>query len=534
MSQDIATKNNEKEERIKELYEKYYQQFVDNFGAEKFKNLPLKAIQSLKDDALEYAKNQAEYEIETTIDNFYYDEPDQYDNEQEPYYDDFPEETKVVSLHEKFSVLFNSISYYNQIPGQMFFYSLMSIILKHKVFYNPAGKLQTIHVHSFFIQDTGSGKDMALDFLIDIIKAYNLKIAAYNMNNSTDYNIIKYHRLTGTDSVESFFTRPQFRKGKIQLELEHTKGLLEDNDLIFSNECSFLFTEKQGEKQVKREYLLTALEGKEIPKSLVSWEGTTIVTKPDFVFIGTSRPFGNMKQHIANSGFQQRGLNYFRELDYEMREKMFSKTADGFSATSPEFKNMFEDFVNELVKIRIASDVLDIDWNLQPHHSNIVKEEILKLLKEVDNELTDFEQKQILNGFISRYHDLIMKMSMINAIIESATKIRLCNIYLALDMIKECNKSLFTWAEDNIKKDFSEVKEENNYLMTLKKIFYESKEEELLLKYVAEEFSARHNKSEPSAYRILKKFYSGKNSILEITEVLESNAKKLKFRRAKK
>jgi len=366
-------------------------------------------------------------------------------------------------IEKKWMELYGCRSFDNELPGKIFFRILISLGMKNKkIFF--ASKTIDMRNHFFWIQDTGSGKDQGMDFFMEMIERINKE---YKRRTGVP-SFIRSYEINGSETPEVFldhFKTKTGSKGKeMDTDADPIPGILSRYDLIISRECSFLFREQNREKQSKAEYLLTAMEGRPLTKSLIKWEGNTSTTICNACIIGMTRPIANMKSHIVWSGLQQRAFNYARSLSKTDRMKMFDEVLreDPDEALS-DFDSKCKNLAKKIVKLFLwwnKNDIYIKNEDIKKIYK--IRKAVIFDLQEKISELPSAEHRDIMQGFVSRMIDKMIVLGYQNAIIRKSKVVEAMDIEISIeDFIYPMFESLIEWVEVKIessKKESSSVK----------------------------------------------------------------------------
>jgi hypothetical protein len=430
------------------------------------------------------------------------------------------EEKFTQTLNKKWMELFNKRSYCNTVPGKIIFRILLSTALKNKTFIGFNGKILSPAMHLFVIQSAGSGKDQAMDFLEIIVDEINKQNILKHQKP-----MIKLYNFLGNESTESLldsFGNCRNNKGNLIPGCDYNNtipGVLSENDIIISRECSFLFREQNKEKQMKREILLTAMEGRTIPKKLLKWEGHQTNTKSNFCFIGCSRPIENMKQHIVSSGLQQRAFNYCRDVDSKLRKEMLKqmiKNGDiGNSETTRSFNRDVITFANEFIDLVEWAQATEFKIQDDEEVKKIIYTNLIQFYDNIVNTIRSREHKLILESFVARFKDLILILAYQNAILQRRVVVTKTDVQSGITAIKQTFDELKLWVEDTIE----ESKEEKYKYFTIKNNLTSILKNGALKKRDVVKHLMRLGKhSEVYCYKLIQQNLSGDNSLLITTD----------------
>lgn len=399
--------------------------------------------------------------------------------------------------------------------------------------------LKVVHNHNFFLANGilthNSGKDQAIDFFLRFIDRMNTCIGERKLALKP----FRYAQLSGSESMEVLLDHyPKKAKGDgDDTEGGIINGILSSRDLIVARECSYLFKDVQGEKVQKRELFLQALESKPIEKTLVKWNGNWTTTKTNLAFIGTSRPFHNMKSHIAESGFQQRCLNYCANISIDRIKKMVYKSTNSKLRNDEEkqrLETMIKDIANRFVDIRA--------W-LQTHTLNIEPKDIITItnltgswlidkLENIEKDIPSKEHENILSSFVSRFSHHLLVLSYHNAASEKRNNIALKDFYLALALLNELYITFSDWMYEYIPEDKTLTAKESQQVRIIKQhfIIHDPEDKGIEREKLAKSLSAPLRLSESYILKLLSRFARAKSGIL----YYENNKLKLQHTTNKK
>jgi len=426
----------------------------------------------------------------------------------------FNEQKKTVELSKaktNISIFKHAFSFWsvdNEIVAEAMLFSLLGTIAKkEKIKIKIKDNDEYPILHLFWIQDSATGKDKAMDFLLEIIKRYNQEIEKHE--ETKDLKPIKVFELSGTETLESFLDsyatdntgRPILTEkikrddGTIEIvDAKPTPGIFSSHDLIISRECSFLFKERSYfGKQTKSEVFLQVLEGRPVVKTLSSWrtKNKQYDTKTYFdgTFIGITRPFDKMKSHIAYSGLQQRAINITRRISIEQRNDMMNKIS--------QLTNLNQQTI-ELKKIRIKQ-IIDMLMKFSllmkkriPYISEKDDIKIKKILRKFNDGKIKFiydtyndvtEMRNILLSFIGRFSRHIDIIAFFHALLRVSKTVDALDYEYAIEFIDKTFSLLVEWLDSSIDLDerliLNEKKQKRIVYETLKSLLEEEEYKKL-------------------------------------------------------
>lgn len=393
---------------------------------------------------------------------------------------------KKSTLSEKFTTnkkeflrLFGCYSVGNELMGEMLYHCLLGLICK----INDA-KITTVNnkkvdavSHLITIQDTGSGKDQAMDFFVMLVNKINNLIKEHNLKSSKKFKHIRFYEISGSETPEALLDSYEISeknhyklKDKQGQEIKATPGILSSHDLIIARECSFLFSDKSSGPQSKKEIFLQALEGRVYNKALSGWRKDNKLFKTETLFrgvlIGTSRPVFNMKAHLAYSGLQQRALNLCREIDRDICKEMNQKLRLLRRRMPEEKEQILRDTDKlclgffKLLKFLNENDITTPRQYIIPI-SDVIGDNMEILNEEIFTEFVNKEQRGILRGFVMRFHHHVDILAFQNALSRSSKEISIEDVQNALSLLKRSYELLKIWVSENIQMDWMQHQREN-------------------------------------------------------------------------
>lgn len=434
---------------------------------------------------------------------------------------------------EKFIELFSQYSVHNRDVAEMYYHAFLGLIcrLNGKQIRTINNKLIWAIVHCFTVQDSGSGKDQGIDFVVDLAHRMNLQIAKHNKKAAEDQKIrnIRIMEISGSETMESYLdTFPVDDNGRTQLRVSEqdellgrrimvdadpVHGIFGNHDLIISRECSFLFRDvKTSDKQTKAEIFLQVLEGRTVPKTLNSWreDGRQFYTYTRFdgSFIGVSRPIRNMKAHLAYSGLQQRGLNICRKITIEDRNKMNDllkdlrkRTGDEWKKVDAEKEQLVSDFVM-LAKFLKTEEMPTIDEQSRMKIADLVADAINKLQNNIAQQFRNPEHRDILMSFVSRFNHHVDILAVHNALSRKSSIINDIDYQNALNLLNKSYEYLVVWVEENIEENFAVERKRESRETKLTAIF--KIKPKWRLADLRKEMVARMGISMPRTYQLIQ------------------------------
>lgn len=367
--------------------------------------------------------------------------------------------------------IYNKYSVNNEMPVEMLFYVIIGVVAKTlNATINVNGHEETPVLHLFWIQDSSSGKDRALDELIRIMEKYNAEAEKNNLP------IIKYYELSGTETPEALLdsyetdsrglpkltvtVQDEITKEKTIIDATPTPGIFSRHDIIISRECSFLFRESRSDRQTKSEIMLQVLEGRTITKSLSSWRANnrqySTYTHFDGSFVGVSRPINDMKAHLAYSGLQQRAMNYTRKLTSNERLSMIKKLSEISTLNKKTWENIKQqegELVASLIEIAISlmkNGAPTVPQEVKTKAAEEINRNFSSMYSKIETYYAMSEIKDILSSFVGRFTHHVHVIAALEAISRASKKITINDYYVSLLMLNKSFQSLMSWFDEAI------------------------------------------------------------------------------------
>ena len=452
-------------------------------------------------------------------------------------------------LKSDFVELFGEYSFRNELYAEASFHSVFgAICFKDK----NSTEDQILSSHLFVIQNSGSGKDKGANFIIKLVEDINTCIMNYNVTTGGSMSKINCIRIGGQETPEvmiDYFPDHPIKQNKLHLwyyeqdyirhkhewerltkkgiqdgdEVPPTKGVLSQSDILISEECSHLFNQYMKGSKEKVELLLQSLEGKGFRKTLKSWQGRHTETFFKGSFIGLSRPVDNMKEHIANSGFQQRGLNVMRDIDTKERIEMTKLVITKELRTEEENKELDErrmELAKEFFKLRNWVNDNKITYDSEEAEDiSLLQNKLFSgyFIDCIESNIKQ-EQRNIMETFMGRYPDHIKKLSIHYAAIRRSNKIEIADIQNSFITLNKLHDGLGEWVEEKIveSKELRWKRKNNTSLITklMENYNKENKDNIVPMKYLIDNIAQQRNCSISHARNMLKKFV-GKLNLLE-------------------
>jgi len=425
----------------------------------------------------EFDRNSREIELEEEFTRRQDMEEDEQRKQKEILEQDFSaEEVKIIKrkaenigkyyAYDKWRLLFDKVSFCNEVPGQVLFHVLLGQLLKdHKI--QQSGDIQEdLRLHFFWIQDSGSGKSRATEFLRKVSERFYVReseskkriLRVYKMGKTTDASMINSWRYD--NKKREYTTIPQF-------------GILAKNDIIYWEEANKLITGGQFSEETQ-EIVMTAVEpigsrNNVYQKELRDYPAPAETTC-EASFVAVTRPLENLKPQLLYNGLLQRFVTYFRTLDDSERQEMFDRASlSSFKDKNDTFLQELDLLVDEIKKIVDFSGSVMVD--LEP-------KERARLLKHISNKISWFtenivksvfsgELQNILHSFNSRIRNNMIVVASHSALMRGSKVVQEEDIEYSFELMKKCFLSIKDWMELNFTERVDDIKNKRQRIVGL-------------------------------------------------------------------
>lgn len=422
---------------------------------------------------------------------------------------------------------YNRVSYFNEIAGQALFHSAIGQALNlFRIELEDDSSIDW-RLHFLWIQDSGSGKGRAINFVNRLFRHPNfVKRISTNNRQIRKYRTNKLGRMNATALINTFkldkHGRPEIDdNGQEIVKL----GVLEQNDFIFSEEGRALL-EGSNESFELQEIFMTSMETIGSPNNIYTKSLTNYIntcrTRCTASFVFTTRPFGKIKQTLVESGLIQRFIFYPRQLDYDDRKSMNRASSFAFKTKGAKtaFREDFDRMIEELNKVvkfafenKIAFDEEKIDELLSFLH-----EKMMWFTDDVENTVPNDTNRYILQSFVSRYKNNMVIMAFHSAAMRFSTKVEKQDLQYAFDYFKKLFEAQKTWISLSVLEDKDIKAEDLSMRGEIAKLLKEDLNQELtlpdLIKAMAKKFNKDYN---AMRYHIIK-FSKGGNPLIRILD----------------
>lgn len=395
-------------------------------------------------------------------------------------------------LQERFVKGFDIECLMSHIPARIYFFQILSLlfkkqvdennwddkeyVIKHGNYYRSFNPL----IHFFWQQETSSGKSRGHRYFIRTAKAISRKIAQQNgMKTSNRYTI---QTTKWTETQETFINHFQQKQTSKGMQFDFTAppvpGLFQKADLLASEECAFLFNENRGDKQNISELLLDSLEGNEISKTLVSWNGNETITRPNFVFAGLSRPTKNISKDFFDKGLFQRMIIYTRKTSQLMRTTVIKKSFTSNKNPKSFFDAIADEFY-DIYQWKIKNPIKEFTYANPEKIEEMLNDSQEKLFNELNKDYKG--NKLVRDGiapFITRYYTHYIYVLMALAAFSRKSSIIEEQDFKEADYIlTKSIESIKLFSEDQIQPDYNLEKKERQIMRNVLQFAFEKKNE---------------------------------------------------------
>lgn len=351
--------------------------------------------------------------------------------------------------------------------------------------------------------NSGSGKGTAFEFINSI---------ARGLKNYDNEDIRFYS--SGDDSAAVLLDKPEYDERRRAFTGSIRPGIVSSFDFICWEEAVSLLKPAGEYNEGKPRIILDATEPYGSPKNihtkkLDSWPVATHTTS-SATFIATTRPIENLRNDILYSGLFPRFMFFVRTLLYDDRIKMNEKSGMNSSATKEEidyYKKEEKLLVKELRELQKFGK--DTELEMMP------REKVLKFICDKMRFMTEdcwrtvygLENKRILDSFISRNRENMVKLAYHSAIMRKSRLVQICDVEYAFSLVFELYKSMKVWVELDINSSINKLYDERKRkIIQILKNFENIQRKELIQKV-----RTACNIGETTAYILVKRVIKDEN-----------------------
>jgi hypothetical protein len=361
------------------------------------------------------------------------------------------EETEKLYALDDWMKLFNKISFENEIPGRILYHVLLGTALADKKIYMNNGTFLDYRIHFFFLQSSGSGKGQAFWLMKKMLNS--LRIPMVSPIGISHREIHSYK--CGNETDASLLDRPEMKKNIDTGNI--VSGILSLYDTLYFEEARCLLETGKFNDNIK-EILIGIMEpiGSEnhgYSKKLRDWTRQIITSSRVSIFAST-RPVTTMKENLIWNGLLQRMMFYVRELDGDERQKMLQKASSSAFGSESNSAAIDTEILKVAEKIQKVIDFAASNTiTIKPESASELSSFLNSKASSFWNDLKEINTTTISNiveSFIGRYKDLIIKLAYHSAITRRSTKVELCDLEYAYSLLKECYDSQINWIQEKV------------------------------------------------------------------------------------
>ena len=402
--------------------------------------------------------------------------------------------------------LFNKVSFYNEIPCQVLFHVLLGQLLSKKKIRQVAD-FQDFRVHFIWIQDPGTGKGTAWNFFSRIAR----RLKNYDNEEMKLYS-------SGVDTtaaiIDSFVLD---NRGRATNQIR--PGIVSSHDIIMWEEAVSLFRPTNEFSNGTVRVVLDVVEPYGSPnnihtKALQHWPRPT-QTISSASLIATSRPIQRLRGEVLYSGLFQRFLTYIRKVDHILNNKMIQASSlSSFGDGIEQFQKQEEELIKELKKLQKFGKENELEPHPKDRVLKLISEKMEILEEDCWNQIGNDNNRSIVESFIRRMRNYLVKLACHSAIMRESTKIELKDIEYGFELIQKLYNSLKIWIELDIAEE-----EDKGYLIKINTVIriikeYNKNNKRLQKPELAKIISKECKFSLQSAYALLSRMSQGSNSYI--------------------
>lgn len=360
-----------------------------------------------------------------------------------------------MDLLDDFLGVFDEWTYDSPEYGALAFHGLLGQALKWQRI-KKGGSWVDPRVSFFFMQDSGTGKSVALEPIKLIAK--QLKLDVVSITASTDAALI------GT------IEKHESGKGKEKkVEWRHVPGVLSHADIVHWDEGSILLRTDQHSMNTKA-ILQQALnpigsESNILTKKLA--HGEPIVIRPTCsLFITTYFP-EEFEDVLLHTGLLQRVLVLPKEVTPEQRLDMSMQDVDRLRGPTPGLSRRLRSIGDELASIQKAYKHPK-EWDFTPVIP-VLKNAATKLHRVIAT--SSPQTRRLLGTFVPRYQNELYKLALHSAAVDDRTEVRPSDVRYAVGVVTPLLRAILGIVEVETKAGWSAIQKERKREYRLKQVF---------------------------------------------------------------
>lgn len=283
----------------------------------------------------------------------------------------------------------------NEHLKKVMFHVFLGIVLTHKDYgYAESARKKSLRLHTFIIQDSGTGKSEMLKATHELTEHLGIKCrySAPKDNEPSLSGTIRMHPKTG--------------------EIKQIKGLLHNNFAIFWDEGAVLLKPSRDMDVLQDRFQVVMDEPGLVSKGMALGE---LVYKTPATVVAGSYMFDEFRQTLLSKGFLQRMYICYKEFSPQEKEDM----RRGVELLKANTKTEIVKKARDAMKV-LTSKIPDLDDGLITFRRG----DVLRFYQDMENvyqtnirgQFTGEKQK-ILETFHNRFHNIIDKIASQRAIV---------------------------------------------------------------------------------------------------------------------
>lgn len=355
-------------------------------------------------------------------------------------------------LIEYWDERFSDYSYNNRLFGRAALHLIIGQCLRYQSV-KKKGQIIDCRIHPWVMMDTGSGKSVALDYIVNCMK--DLSMEHNSIGAVTDAALL------GT--VEQV-TKYNEYNDKVT-EYEHRPGILASSDVIHFDEAEVLLNTNNNNENMKL-YFQMAMNPIGTPSNIIKKKlahGDPIELPVHSSFFFTSYVPEKFESLVVHTGLLPRMFMVPKELTYQDRVNNSQMDIDNLGEDS-EIVDYDDEIMKHLKKIQTAGrKKLTFDFSrVKPLLKNRVRS-----LYDIAIYSSHSIQK-LYNGFVPRYQNQMYVIACHHAVMHGRTNIKNEDINYAYEtMIKPAMASILTLLEVSTRQKDDGVQKEKTHLKLL-------------------------------------------------------------------
>ncbi|MFW6246653.1 MAG: hypothetical protein ACOC22_00560 [bacterium] len=430
---------------------------------------------------------------------------------------------------------FNRVSFCNPIPAQAFFHVCLGQAFHNYFIYLDDDSRIDWRLHFLWIQDSGSGKGKAMNFLNKVYsKLQKVEVLDKTKTHKRPYKTHKLGRMNPASLINTYQIDKKGNIMKDQNGIERVKkGIVESYDVIYSEEGRALLQNTEVSFELQ-EIFMTAVEAVGTPNNIYTKTLTNYdepcETRSTASFIITTRPFGKVKQTLVESGMIQRFIFFPRKLTFEDREEMNRLSSFAFKRKDKKspFENDFNNLIEEMKKVVSFGIANRIDFNPDQVDDclSFLHEKMMYFTRDVEYTIPSDDNRYILQSFVSRYKENMITMAFHSAIMRFSKWVELEDLQYAYDYFEKLYQAQKFWVGIAVEEDKRTRQEEQELKKEIERVIRSDTNDLMDLSDLVNTLSRKFDKDYNSMYYHVKKLSRGSNPYIEIYDKEEGDKRK--------